>query len=733
VALACSIVHSIRGRVRLRVAELKTHEQLARLLQIYLASLPGMKEVQINQGCACVVSVFDPERWDAEAFRNHVGALDEEQLQAFEAKPAIRSQGVVSESSSGFELLLSTAGIAVGFLAESLAPPLVPFLLLGSAWPMFSRAYDAFAKEGTLTVDVLDASATTLLSVQGELRMAMFMVWLVNLGDFIRDATVMQARRAAEEVLTYQRCPAWIVRDGEKIRVMVEEIKVGDTVVVYPGERIPVDGTVLTGRAIVDQHTLTGESLPVEKNEGDVVFASTVVQDGKVYLRAEKVGEETEAAKIVRLIEDAPAHETRIQNYAERWANELVPYSFMGAGVSGIFRGGMRGAASVLIIDYGTGIRIAAPTTVLSSMTNALHHGILFKSGHALEQLAEVDAVVLDKTGTLTVGSPEVISVIPYGGYSEDRVLSLAAASEQRLTHPVAQAIVRAAVAKQLAIPARASSDYTIGLGVESAVNGCVVHVGCSRYLTQKGVNLSDQVSADLQRFDDQAVSPVCIAMDGEIIGLIGYADPICPEAPEVIQELKRMGIKEIVMLTGDRGGVAQRVAETVGISKYVSEVMPDQKVSVVKSLQEQGRRVAVIGDGINDSPALANADVGIAVEGGADVAQETAQVVLLHGGLWKLPLAMEISREAMALIRQNWSIISVPNTLALGLAFVGLIGPGAATLLSNGSAILATGNALRPLLNGKGVNGYRSATMARSNSNSATDRTRTSPIPVLV
>jgi Cu2+-exporting ATPase len=221
--------------------------------------------------------------------------------------------------------------------------------------------------------------------------------------------------------------------------------------------------------------------------------------------------------------------------------------------------------------------------------------------------------------------------------------------------------------------------------------------------------------------------------VDGEIIGLIVYADPICPEAPEVIRELKALGIKDIVMLTGDHGGVARRVAETVGISRYVSEVMPEQKVSVVKTLQEQGHRVAVIGDGINDSPALANADVGIAVAGGADVAQETAQVVLLNGGLWKVPLAIEISREAMELIRQNWSIISVPNTLALGLAFVGLIGPGAATLLSNGSAILATGNALRPLLNGNGVNGYKSATMARSTSNSAMDRTRTSPIPALL
>jgi Cu2+-exporting ATPase len=236
-------------------------------------------------------------------------------------------------------------------------------------------------------------------------------------------------------------------------------------------------------------------------------------------------------------------------------------------------------------------------------------------------------------------------------------------------------------------------------------------------------------VIANLQELDEQAVSPVCVAANGEIIGLITYADPIRSEAADVIRELKTLGMKEIVMLTGDHRGVAQRVAETVGISRYLSEALPGQKVSVVKSLQEQGHRVAVIGDGINDSPALANADVGIAVEGGADVAQESAQVVLLKGGLWKIPLAIEISREAVELIRQNWSIISVPNTLALGLAFTGLIGPGAATLLSNGSAILATGNALRPLLaSSSTTNGYKSATTARSNNNSAIDRTRISP-----
>lgn len=326
--------------------------------------------------------------------------------------------------SSWFELSLSSAGVALGLLCEPLAPVLLPLL---------KRAYAAVAQEGRLTVDVLDASATALLGVQGQFSMATFMVWLINLGDYIRDATVSQTKAAVESVLAYRESSAWVVKGRRKIRVPVSKIGVGDTVIVYPGERIPVDGVVLSGKAAVDQWTLTGESLPVEKEPGAGVYAATVVQDGKLYVRTAKVGDQTEAAKIVRLVEAAPAHETAIQNYAERWANDLVPYSFMGAGVRGLLAGGASGAASVLVIDYGTGIRIAAPTAVLATMTKAVRQGILFKGGRALEQLGGVDAVVFDKTGTLTTGRPEVIDVRAYGASGRDKVLALAAAAEQRL------------------------------------------------------------------------------------------------------------------------------------------------------------------------------------------------------------------------------------------------------------------------------------------------------------
>jgi Cu2+-exporting ATPase len=510
---------------------------------------------------------------------------------------------------------------------------------------------------------------------------------------------MLRSKKAIEEILGFQNIEAWVVRDGQKIRVSVAEVQLGETVVVYPGERIAVDGTVLSGKALVDQAALTGESLPVAKEEGALVYAATVVREGKLYICAERIGSATEAAQILRLVEAAPARETKIQNYAVKWANDLVPYSFVGGAIGAVMGGGLPGAAAVLVVDYGTGIRIAAPTTVLSAMTKAIRNGILIKGGRALENLAEVDAVVFDKTGTLTTGHPDVLDVVPVNGSTADEVLALAAAAELRMTHPVAEAIVRAAEARQLSIPDRTASDYSLGLGVEAMVNDSVVLVGSPRFMTLRGLILSPEAQEHVAMMQQQAVSPLCVAKDGLVIGLLSISDPVRPEARDVVRALRDRGIKHIVMLTGDHTDVARRIAAELGITEFLAEVFPGDKSEAVQRLQREGFKVAVVGDGVNDSPMLAYADVGIAVEGGTEAARETAPVVLLHGGLWKVPLAIDIGRETVALIRQNWNIIAIPNTFAAALACIGLLGPIGATLLSNGSAIVATLNGLRPIM----------------------------------
>ena len=694
-----SVVHAIQGRVRLRVPALKSLPGLVEPLQWLLRDQPGITEVTVNDWCFSVTVIYDPSIWTSDRLCLWLQLLNAAEVASYKSAKDVGKQAQASTDEAGNELWYSSAGICLVLLIEPLTAPFVPLLLLASALPMLKRAHRSLSEDGKLNVDVLDASATSLLVVQGAFPMALFMVWLINVADVIRDLTMLRSKKAIEEILGFQNIEAWVVRDGQKVRVSVTEVQLGETVVVYAGERIAVDGTVLSGKALVDQAALTGESIPVEKEEGALVYAATVVREGKLYICAERIGNATEAAQILSLVEAAPARETKIQNYAVKWANDLVPYSFVGGAIGALMGGGLQGAAAVLVVDYGTGIRIAAPTTVLSSMTKAIRNGILIKGGRALESLAEVDAVVFDKTGTLTMGNPDVLDVVPVNSSTADEVLALAAAAELRLTHPVATAIVRAAEARRVSIPERAASDYSLGLGVEAIVEDSVVLVGSPRFMTLRGLTLSTEVQDCITRFQQQAISPLCVAKDGHVIGLLSISDPVRPEARDVVQALKDRGMKRIVMITGDHKDVARRIADELGITEFLAEVFPGDKSEAVQRLQREGYKVAVVGDGVNDSPMLAYADVGIAVEGGTEAARETAPVVLLHGGLWKVPLAIDIGRETVALIKQNWNIIAIPNTIAACLACIALLGPIGATLLSNGSAIVATLNGLRPIM----------------------------------
>ena len=692
-SLRCHLLHRAGRRLRIRIEPPEALAQNVTALEAFLGDRAGVEHVRVNAVCSSVVLEIDPAQVGAEDVVASLDGMPIERLADFQ--PRTTNGTPASDDGSWRYLGLSTAAVAMDLFFGS---TVAPWLLAGAAVPIFLRAFDSIVQKGKLNVDVLDAVATALLASQGQIRTAGVMVWLVSLGDVIRDLTLQQSHRAIESLFEANIQYAWVVRGGKKTRIRVEDVDEGDEVVVYPGELITVDGTVLTGRATVDQKILTGESMPVEKGPGDLVYAATVVRDGKLYVKTSKVGEETMVANVLHLVRHAPVRETRAQNYAEHFADRVVPWSFMAAGGSFLATGQVHGAAALLIIDYGSGIRVSAPTTVLASMTRAARHGILIKGGRHLEQLAAADTIVFDKTGTLTLGLPEIVEVLAYGRtMNPSRVLALAAAAEERLTHPMAEAIVRAARTRGLHVPERQSSEYTIGLGVQASVDGHEVLVGCHRFMESRGVGMR-ATRRDLPRIEEAAASPVFVALDGDLVGILVCTDPLRPEAPAVVRSLRQRGFKDIVMLTGDHQGVAKTAAAALGITRYVADMFPEQKSEFVKELQRQGAVVAVVGDGINDSPALACADVGIAVRGGTDVARETAHVAILEGNLWKLPQAIDIARDATALIGQNWDLVFYPNTLAIGLSLVGLIGPVGATLLSNGAGIVSALNALRPL-----------------------------------
>ena len=466
---------------------------------------------------------------------------------------------------------------------------------------------------------------------------------------------------------------------------------------------IPVDGEVVDGDAMVDQKTITGEGLPVSRGKGEMVFAATALREGQVTIRATRVGIDTVAGQIAKLVNSAPIGDTRMQNHAERFADRLVvPTLGLAFGTAAVTADFQR-FLSLVIIDYGTGIRVAAPTSVLSSMTYAARTGIIIKSGGHMERLAQVDTIVFDKTGTLTHGVPEVIDVLTYQNHlSGDDLLGLAVGAESRLRHPVAEALRARARDRGISVPLADAPDYKVGLGVQGQIDGHYVHLGSERFLRGSEIRVGEAVR-DRAMLDERGYSCLYMAVDGKLAGLIPYADKIRPESRDVVRTLHEMGIRNTVMLTGDNATVANAVGERIGLTRQFADMMPTGKAEVIAQLQREGNVVAMVGDGINNSVALTYSDVGIAMRHGPEVTHELAHVVLMEDSLWKLVQAIEVSRGAVGLIRQNYAIVAVLNTLALGFALPGgLISPSVTAVLSNGSAILASLNGIRPLLRGR-------------------------------
>jgi heavy metal translocating P-type ATPase len=509
---------------------------------------------------------------------------------------------------------------------------------------------------------------------------------------------MQSSRRAIGELLSPAGQRAWRELDGGVALVTVDSLVHGDIVIVYPGDLIPVDGVVTSGKAVVDQKILTGESVPLLREEGDPVFALTNIADGQISIRVEHIGRETRAGQVVSLIENAPLSDTRVQNYAAMLGDRLVIPLFALAGVTYLVSGDPVRLAAVLILDFATGIRVSAPTAILSAMIGASRQGLFIKGGKAMERLATVDAIVFDKTGTLTLGSPRVTDVCSFDeSITEDEVLRLAASAEANLKHPAAKAIVEAAKSRGLRVDPPDDMEYLLGLGINTTIGGHRIQAGSRRHMRQSGIDIS---IADVLMAQWSALgrSVVFIARNGSLIGVLAYSDPPRTESAAVVQALLDRGVKRIVMLTGDTAAAAHAMAGHLKITDVIADAFPEQKADVVQQLRDEGYTVAVIGDGVNDSPAFTRADVGISVAHGADVAKETADVILLDSNLWGLPRAIDISRGAMGILKQNINIIVGPTAIGLVGSVLGLSTPLISTVINNGTTVIAGVNALRPM-----------------------------------
>ncbi len=706
-----AVRHFIPGRVRLYVPLLPRKRSLAEALLAWLCGQHGIKRARINFDCASLVVEYDVTHeslvralvgrlrlMGVDELRTLVGAAPTAnghrnggEVRRLDARPAWPMR---------VPLALPTVSLVLALSSHPVARLINLPLMLWNGYPIALRAWRVWRRERRLNVDFLDVLAVLASLGLGNALAGAIIIWLVKLGDWIRDLTAAGSRRAIRELLAFEVRTAWIVRDGTVVSIPAAELAEGDEVIVYPGEIIPVDGEIIDGHALIDQKSITGEGLPVARKMGDTAYAATVIRDGQLTIRAARVGARTTAGQIAHLVESAPVGDTRMQNHAELLADRLVlPTLGLAAGTAMITADFNR-FLSLVIVDYGTGIRVAAPTAVLSSMTRAARSGIIIKSGRHMERLAEVDTVVFDKTGTLTHGTPAFHEVIGYQRHiGPAHLLGLAAAAEARLVHPVAKALRIKARELAADIPPCDETQYRIGLGVEGPVNGYYLHVGNERFMRQSDICVR-RSTGDRAALDEQGYSCLYIAVDGALAGLVPYADRVRPESRQVVQRLHAMGIRNSIMLTGDNATVAAAVGRRLGLTRHFADMLPADKAGVIQELQRSGNVVVMVGDGINDTPALSFADVGVAMKHGAEVAHESAHVVLMEDSLWKLVKAVEIAHDAVGLIRQNYAIVAGLNTLALVLAVPGgLVSPSVTALISNGSAILASLNGVRPLL----------------------------------
>ncbi|WP_053372435.1 heavy metal translocating P-type ATPase [Paenibacillus sp. FJAT-27812] len=601
----------------------------------------------------------------------------------------------------------------------ALAAP-VQFII---GWPFYVGAFKAL-RNGSANMDVLVALGTSAaffyslyvtlqtLSQTGHgahevelyYETSAVLITLIVLGKLLEALAKGRSSEAIKTLMGLQAQTAIVIRDGSEQRVAIEEVVAGDVLIVKPGDKIPVDGIVLEGASTVDESMLTGESMPVEKRQGDMLIGATINKNGAMRMQAEKVGKQTALAQIIRVVEEAQGSKAPIQRVADRISGIFVPivtalaliaflvwYFFVEPGDIG---NALEKAIAVLVIACPCALGLATPTSIMAGSGRAAELGVLFKGGEHLESTHHIDTVVLDKTGTVTKGKPELTDARVAAGFDEAKLLSWVGAAERSSEHPVAEALVAGIAARGIDLPSAEQFEAVPGFGIKAQVEGQQLLVGTRKLMEKHGVDI-ESVREEQQQLETEGKTVMLIAVNGKYAGLVAVADTVKETSAAAVARLKEMGL-EVIMLTGDNERTAKAIASLVGIERVLAEVLPEQKAKAVQELQAEGRKVAMVGDGMNDAPALVAADIGMAIGGGTDVAIEAADITLMRGDLNSIADAIRMSRVTMANIKQNLFWALAYNVIGIPIAAAGFLAPwlaGAAMALSSVSVVL---NALR-------------------------------------
>jgi Cd2+/Zn2+-exporting ATPase/Cu+-exporting ATPase len=601
---------------------------------------------------------------------------------------------VLSRVEAARIIVVALAAAAVWFHVREPLPRVSLIGVLGvliGGWPIFKEAAENAAAQ-RMTMELSMSIAIIAAAGISQFFTALIITLFVLVAEVLEGMTVSRGRRAIRDLMDF--IPRSVtIRGASGIReASTDELRAGDSVLVNPGGLVPIDGTVISGHSFVDQARITGESMPVEKLPGAVVYAGTINQSGALEIRVERIGRDTSYGRIIEAVEHAERSRAPVQQLADRLAGYLVYFALAAAVVTFIVTHDARSTISVIIVAGACGIAAGTPLAILGAIGRSAREGAIIKGGLYLETLGRVDTVVLDKTGTLTFGRTEVQAVVPATGVAEVEVLDAAASAEMRSEHPLGKAIVELASAKNRLLREPERFDYVPGRGITAVVDGVTILVGNRRLLTDHPI----EVPRDLAERADTS-SEVFVARDGRLLGAILIADTVRPEARRAIEALNRMGIRS-VLLTGDTKPVAEMVASELGITEVEADLLPEMKLARIKSLVAGGRVVAMVGDGINDAPALAEASVGVAMGSGTDVARESADVVLLGNDLMKFTETLAIARWTRRIIWWNFAGTIGVDMIGIALASAGLLNPTLAAFIHVTSELVFILNSARLL-----------------------------------
>lgn len=696
--LKFQIKHEIKGRIRFHVVQKKqmTCEQ-ADILLYYLENMEGVESVKVYDRTADAVVCYKADA-DGLVRKNIIKGI-----QKFVYEKVEVPDGIIENSGRNLnrEFQEKMIGQIMAHYARKILLP-APFRAVYTGVKSIGYIWKGIRTlaQRKLEVPVLDATAIGVSILRGNYDTASSVMFLLGIGELLEDWTHKKSVGDLARIMSLNVEKVWLKTEDGEVLVPYSQIKQGDSIVVHMGNVIPFDGIVSAGEAMVNQASLTGESMPVRKADQASVYAGTVVEEGEITVEVKAVGGSGRYDKIVTMIEDSQKLKSGLEGKAEHLADKLVPYTLAGTGLVYLATRNATKAIAVLMVDFSCALKLAMPISVLSAIREASQHNVTVKGGKYMEAVAEADTIVFDKTGTLTKAEPTVAEVVPFGGNNADEMLRMAACMEEHFPHSMAKAVVDAALKKDLDHEEMHSKvQYVVAHGISTTIEGKTAIIGSYHFVFEdENCKIPEGEEAKFEALPEE-YSHLYLALEGTLAAVICIEDPLREEAADVIKKLKKAGITKVVMMTGDSERTAAAIAKHVGVDEYYSEVLPEDKANFITKEKEKGRKVMMIGDGINDSPALSAASVGIAVSDGAEIAKEIADITISAESLYEVVVLKQLSNALLRRIHRNYRSIVAINSSLIVLGVAGVLAPATSALCHNVSTLLISLKSMKNLL----------------------------------